>query len=132
MACAETREVRFVIPSLPPSVNSLYEIRWRTKEVNLRPEARQWKSSSKQYVPRFVIAPESLLRIDFVFHYPYLYANGKLRVFDSANLIKLAVDCICEQLGVNDSRVKAGSWDSVDEEKEFVEVVLTEIRNVQI
>lgn len=129
MACATEEGVRFVIPSLPPSVNSLYNVIFHLRKVELKPEARRWKSSSKAYVPRFKVADTSTLRIDFIFHYPYLYANGKLRVFDSPNLIKLAVDCICEQLGVNDSRVKCGSWDSVDEEREFVEVKLSEVRN---
>lgn len=81
----------------------------------------------KAYVPRFAIAESSLLRIDFIFHYPFEHANGNIRDFDSQNFMKLGIDCICEKVGIRDKRAKSGSWDSVDEENEFVEVVLTEI-----
>lgn len=122
-------QITFVIPSLPPSVNSIYEIVYRLREVRLTPKARHWKSDSKQYVRRFVIAPDSLLQIDFVFHYPFHHANGNMREFDSPNLLKLAIDCIAEKLEIRDKRVKSGSWHSVDSEKEFVEVTLREVTN---
>lgn len=120
-------QITFTIPSLPPSINALYDIDYRRRRVELKPAARQWKSSSKEYVLRFTIAEDSMLAIDFVFHYSYYNGRGNLRIFDSANLTKLAIDCICEKLGVNDCRVKSGSWSSVDSEKEFVEVTLREI-----
>lgn len=121
--------IKFQLPRLPPSINSLYNVIYSQRRIELKPEARHWKSGMKQYVPRFVIAESSLLRIDFVFHYPFLYQNGRLRIFDSPNLIKLAIDCICEKLAIQDARVKSGSWESVDEEREFVEVVLSEVVN---
>ena len=130
MACADQgggKSIKFNFPSLPPSINSLYEIVWRRREVNLKPEARRWKSASKEYVPRFEIAGTSLLRIDFIAHYPFFHGNGTMRDFDSQNLLKLAIDCICEQLEIRDKRAKSGSWESVDEERQFLEVILTEV-----
>lgn len=133
MACVDSgnggRTISFTLPSLPPSVNALYTIDYRRRRVDLTSESRRWKSSSKEYVLRFPIAPDSLLQIDFIFHYRFYTAKNTLRIFDSANLTKLAIDCICEKLEVNDCRVKSGSWASVDSEKEFVEVTLTEIPN---
>ena len=123
-------EVRFTLPSLPVTVNSLYQIRWTTREVFLRPECYRWKSESKGHVPRFKLSSgESSVRIDLVFHFPFHYRNGKPRVFDAPNLIKLTVDTIAEKCGFNDYRVRLGSWDSVDSVNEKVEVVLREVVN---
>lgn len=132
MACGDNgrgKSVTFTLPSLPVSINALYDIDYRRRRVDLKPTARQWKSANKEYVTRFEIAPTSFLRIDFIFHYPYYTAKNTLRIFDSANLTKLAIDCICERLGVNDARVKSGSWDSVDDPNGKVIVTLTEIRH---
>lgn len=131
MACGDKgdggRSISFVLPSLPNSINDLYSIDFRRRRVDLKPAPRQWKSGSKEYVPRFEIAPESTLHIDFVFYYNYYHPNGKPRIFDASNLTKLAIDCICEKLGINDYRVRSGSWDSVHSEYGKVEVTLSEI-----
>lgn len=121
---------KFTLLSLPPSHNSLYQIIYAQRRVELKPAARMWKSDMKKYVKHFAIAPDSWLKIDLLFAYNYYHANGALRVFDSPNLIKLTIDCICEKLGINDARVKAGSWDSMDSDADVVDVTLTEITNV--
>lgn len=118
----EGRSVTFVLPSLPPSVNSLYQIIYNQRRVELKPEYRRYKNDMKQYVPRFDECSE--MRIDFEFNF-----NFKKRRFDAANLCKLTIDLICEKLGVNDKVVRHGSWYSVDSEKEFVQVTLTEVAN---
>lgn len=123
--------VKFSLPSLPVSINALYSIDFKRRRVELKSECRRWKSDAKSYVPRFEIAPSSMLQIDFVFHYNYYNANGTLRIFDSANLTKLAIDCICEKLGINDCRVKSGSWSSVHGGRGQVEVTLTEVPDGQ-
>lgn len=117
------RSITFTLPSLPPSVNSLYQIIYSQRRVELKPEYRRWKSEMKQYVPRFEVGEGVELRIDFEFH----FNHGKRR-FDAANLIKLAIDCICEKVGVNDRIVRHGSWYSINNtEREFVQVTLAEI-----
>lgn len=78
-------------------------------------------------MPKFIIEPDVTIRIDFLFCYPFYHANGKPRVFDSANLIKLAQDSIAERYGFNDYRVRCGSWDSLDDENERVEIVLSQL-----
>lgn len=118
---------KFTFTSLPPSVNSLYQIIYAQRRVELKPAARMWKSDMKKYVKHFDIAADSWLKIDLLFAYNYHHTNGNLRVFDSPNLIKLTIDCICEKLGINDARVKCGSWDSVDNDADVVEVTLTEV-----
>lgn len=120
-------ECRFTIPSLPPSVNSLYQIIYSQRRVELKPDARRWKSDSKQYINGFRPRPGSLVAIDATFYYRFHYANGNPRVFDAANLLKLLIDCVAEKCGFNDLLVRYGSWSSVDEVNERVEVVLKEV-----
>lgn len=120
--------MRFTIPLAFPSVNSLHQIIYSQRKVELKPEVRKWKNDAKGHVPRIVLKSEtSLLRADVIFHYPFHYANGKLREFDTHNAVKPLLDLIAEKVGFNDKRVKSGSWDSVDSPDEKVEVVLREL-----
>lgn len=123
----KVNQVRFTLPSLPVSVNSLYQIRYSTKEVFLRPECSTWKSESKKYIPRFKVGEGSSVAIHTIYHFPFHYRNGKPRVFDVANLLKLTIDTIAEKCGFNDFLVRRGSWDAVDSVDEKVEVVLREV-----
>lgn len=117
----------FTIPSLPPSVNALYQIIYSQRRVELKPECRRWKSESKEYVPRIQVREGLLLSVDATFYYRLNYANGKPRVFDAANLLKILIDCIAEKCGFNDCLVRHGSWTSIDDVNERVEVQLTEV-----
>ena len=121
------QQLRFTIPSLPPSMNSLYYIIYSQRKVELRPEARKWKSDAKGYVPRFQPENKLLVAVDTTFYYPFHYANGKPRIFDAPNLLKLLIDAVAEKCGFNDCLVRYGSWWSVDSRDERVEVVLREV-----
>lgn len=120
-------EYRFTIPSLPPSVNALYQIIYSQRRVELKPEAYRWKSDSKKYIVGFRPREGSLIAVDAVFFYRFQYVNGKPRVFDAANLLKLLIDTIAEKCGFNDCLVRHGSWSSVDSVEEKVVVVLREL-----
>lgn len=126
-ATVEVNEVRFTLPSLPVSVNSLYQIIYSQRRVELKPECRLWKSEAKGHVPRFKVGNESSVSMDIVFHFPFHYRNGKPRIFDVANLLKLTIDTIAEKCGFNDYRVRLGSWASVNSANEKVEVILREV-----
>jgi hypothetical protein len=110
-------------------MNSLYQIVFSQRRVELRTDARQWKSNSKQYVPRFTPRQGALVAVDATFYYRFHYQNGKPRVFDAANLLKLLIDCVAEKCGFNDCLVRHGSWSSVDSIDEKVEVILREVLN---
>lgn len=123
------KEYRFTIPVLPPSVNSLHQIIYAQRRVELKPEIRQWKYRAKEYVPRVQwLSASSVIRVDTVFHYRMFTSDGKMRVFDTQNVLKPLIDLIAEKQGWNDKRAKAGSWETVDSTDEKVEVVLREIR----
>lgn len=122
------RELRFTIPLLPPSVNSLHQIIYAQRRVELKPEIRQWKFRAKEYVPRCQWRSESsIIRVDTVFYYRMFTADGALRVFDTQNVLKPLIDLIAEKQGWNDKRAKGGSWDTFDSVSERVEIVLTEV-----
>lgn len=123
-----SNEIRFMLPSLPNSVNSLYQVIFSQRRVELKPECRRWKSETKSHVPRFEISEGSSVEVNAVFYFPFHYKNGKPRVFDVTNLLKLLLDCIAEKCGFNDFLVRGGSWASVDTDNEQVEVHLREIK----
>ena len=80
------------------------------------------------FIPRINLeSNESLVHVDVVFHYPHFYKNGKLRRFDTHNVIKPLFDTIAEKAGFDDSRIKSGSWASKHCEQERVEVYLREV-----
>lgn len=122
------RDCRFTIPLLPPSVNSLHQIIYAQRRVELKPEIRQWKYRAKEYVPRVQWLSElSIIRVDTIFHYRMFTSDGKLRIFDTQNVLKPLIDLIAEKQGWNDKRAKAGSWETVDSTDEKVVVVLREL-----
>lgn len=123
-------EAHFTLPSLPLSHNSLYQIIYSQRRVELKPECRLWKTESKQHVPKFKVGDGSLIEINVTFYYSFLYRNGKPRVFDAANLLKLLIDTVAEKCGFNDCLVRRGSWASIDSTDERVAVTLTEITSV--
>ena len=119
-------EWSFTIPCLPPSVNSLHNIIYSQRKVVLKPEILKWRSDIALFIPRIQVNESSLLRVDVVFHHRYNYANGKLRVFDVHNMVKVLMDVLAWKVGFNDCRIKFGSWASVDSNDEKVEVKLSE------
>lgn len=125
-------EVSFTLPSLPLSHNSLYTIIFSQRRVELCTAARQWKSQSKAYVPRFrLLLPLSSIEIVCTFHYPFNYSNGRPRKFDASNLLKLTIDTIAEKIGYDDNLFRFGQWSAIDSHDEKVEVKLREIPSLQ-
>lgn len=122
-----TREYKFVIPVLPPSVNALHNIIYSRRRVELKPEVLKWKNDAGPFIPRITLQANTLVQVDVIFHYRFYYANGKLRIFDTHNAVKPMLDLIAMKMGVNDNRFKKGSWDSVDSTTEKVEVTLHEL-----
>lgn len=116
--------ITFKIPSVPPSVNSLYNVIFSLKRVEMKPEVRLWKSKSKVFVP--VWRPETttssgILRFEATFYYPFYSKEGKMRIRDTHNMMKLLQDTVAEKVGIDDKFIKEGSWRSHDSETEYTE-----------
>lgn len=119
----------FRIPSLPPSMNAIYQIIFHLKQVQMKPEVRAWKTQAKQMIPQMTAHPDSyIFRLDAHFHYNWLFKNKSFRKFDTANMLKVLIDSVAEKVGIKDEYVKAGSWDTThSEDREFVDCTLTQL-----
>ena len=119
--------IHFILPSMPVSVNSLYQVIYSQRRVELKPEARKWKTEAKAQMPRWQYSANAFIRIDVRFECPLSTKNGKPRIRDVANLLKLLIDAVAERYCFDDCLVRAGSWSSVDTKQERVLVTLSEI-----
>lgn len=117
----------FTIPLPFPSVNSLHQILYSQRKVELRPEVRKFRNDAVLFIPRVILKPDSDVCVDLIFHYPLTYANGKPRRRDCHNGVKVILDLIAERGGFDDCRVRHGSWTSVNSKDEKVEVRLREV-----
>src|SRR5262245_36452327 len=85
--------ISFTLPLCPPSVNSLYMIHYKAANpadrVKLRPECARWKSDAKGYIPRFHVADDSIVRVDWTVYYPWLTKNKTWAKRDTSNMMKL-------------------------------------------
>lgn len=118
----------FTIPLIPPSLNSLLNVMWGLRRVELKPEVRLWKSKAKEYVPKFKVESQEKVNVHLAIHSPrWITKDGKIRKSDVTNREKAILDAICEKQGWDDSQV----WDrrirKVEDEEEkvvcFLEVV---------
>lgn len=104
---------KFVIPFLPPSMNSIYNVLFGLRRIELKPEVRLFKTKAKVYIP--LLSPNSeshLFKLDMVFYYDFFFKNGKLRKVDSQNLMKVLIDAVAEKNGIGDEYFKFGSYES--------------------
>jgi hypothetical protein len=97
--------IRFKLSSVPPSVNSLYNVIFSLKKVVLKPEVMLWKSQSKMMVPKW--SPKVIGKSGFLYLkldvYTKLYCkNGQVRKFDVTNMEKATIDMVCEKIGIDD------------------------------
>ena len=99
-------ELIFSLPSLPPSMNSVYQIIYSQRRIEMKPEVRLWKSRAKGFIPVWRIEEGEELDLEFKMEGNWLYKNGKPKRMDVQNLLKVVIDALCEKWGVDDSRVR--------------------------
>jgi len=93
------------IPLTPPSENSLYQIIYSQRRVQLKPSVRLFKTRFKAFIPPTSIPLNTLLELSLSFSLPLYYLNGKLKKVDLSNWLKPTQDALCERLGIDDSRI---------------------------
>lgn len=121
------RRMVLVVPFLPPSVNSLYDVIWNQRRVEKKSSVRSFCYRAKEHLRAFRLTDGALVRMDLVFAYPFNHKNAKLRRKDTHNMVKVIADIVAEKSGWDDSRMKSGSWESVDSEVESVTITLIEV-----
>lgn len=100
-------QIEFKIPMVPPSMNSLYNVLFSLRKVELKPEVRLFKSQAKQYVPHLIVNSSDKLQMEVEVNQDWYYKNGKLKKQDIQNMGKCLVDLVSEKLGFEDSQI----WD---------------------
>jgi Holliday junction resolvase RusA-like endonuclease len=115
--------VEFIIPSLPPSVNAVYQIIFHQRKVMIKPEVSLWKTQAKECIKKIEACDgDFFIKISCDFFYDFFYQNGKLKKFDTQNLLKVLIDAIAEKNGFDDKVVKFGEWRSFHSVQEMVKV----------
>lgn len=127
-------KISFTLPSLPASLNELYELNRHDSGLprkRLRAEWSLWVTKMIPHVPAFTIQPNSVLRIDRCYYLPWFYKNGNWRKLDVVNLDALLFNLVTRKFGIDDLFVKRGYLDSHDSQEHKVEVVVTEVVEAQ-
>jgi len=130
--------VTFLLPDLPPSSNETHtigraNIHTNKATIEIKTEWKLWRSSMQKYVKCLRIAEGSLVHIDFWFFYNFYYKNGRLRKFDTPNLVDFAINTIKMKQQWDDNVVKSyGVNSSHDPDRPRVAVRLMEIPKPEI
>lgn len=124
--------ISFLLPSLPASMNDLYCIRRSSiyspvPTLDIKDEHKLWRTSVAKSIPRFTVAPNSLVRVDRIYYYPWFYKNGSWRRFDSFNLDAMLFNLIKTRIDHDDMFFKEGLLQSRNSPDRRALVTLTEI-----
>lgn len=95
----------FRLPSPPPSMNSLYSINYRRREVFMKPEVRSYKTSMKFCTPTWDVKPDDMIDATFELIGAWMCKNGNIKKADVQNTVKVLIDLISEKQGWNDCQV---------------------------
>jgi hypothetical protein len=126
--------ISFTLPSLPGSLNDLYELNRHDSGLprkRLRSEWALWVTKMMPLVPAFTIQPNSVLRIDRCYCLPWFAKNGRWRKVDVVNMDALLFNLVTRKIGVDDLYVKQGYLDSRNSQENKVEVVITEVTEAE-
>lgn len=131
---ASANTVRFTLPSLPGSLNEIYELNRHDSGLprkRLKGEWSLWCSRMAPFIPPFTIADTSVLRVDRLYAVSWFYGNGRWRKLDVVNMDALLFNLVTRKIGVDDSKIKCGMMNSIDSKDNRVEVVLTEVTEAE-
>jgi len=117
--------VSFKIPSLPTSMNKMYQINYNTRKIFMAPDVRLWKSKAKLFMPVWKVEEDWLYNVSLKFIGNFLFKNGKVRKIDLQNLVKVVIDSTAERYGFDDSRVYDFSCEKVQADESWVEVMIS-------
>jgi len=97
--------IEFKIPRVPPSMNSLYNVMFALKRVEMKPEVRRYKTDMKVYVPQLQIEKNEVVALEFEIVQEWVCKNGNWKKQDIQNMLKVLIDLISEKQGWDDSQV---------------------------
>jgi hypothetical protein len=120
---------QFRIPAIPPSVNNMYKLNFRTKSVYLDDSVCKFKSVAIPHIPPLRFKEGSRLNVEVEYHGQFLNkGDGETKRRDGQNLDKCLYDVIFEKLGIDDKFAWQGSWKKIhNPDEEFTLVTITEL-----
>jgi len=87
-----------------PSVNSLYEVNYRLREISLKSIVKAFKYKVKTLTPRLDVPPDKELSLYIEYHSSGWYnKDGSIKNKDIQNIDKALIDAISEKIGIRDS-----------------------------
>ena len=95
----------FKLPAPPPSMNSIYNVMFGLKRIELKPEVRLYKNNMKMYVPGWSVAEKDMVSIELEVVQNWFFKNGAFKKADVQNVGKVLIDLISEKQGWDDSQV---------------------------
>ena len=115
--------VTFRITGLPESMNSIYQIIYAQRRVQIKPDVLRYKAQAKLLMPPWKCEPEWLFGISMRFRGEWYFRNQNIRRVDLANLEKVVCDAVSERYGFDDARIfEKYSWKVQDGTTSAVEV----------
>ena len=95
----------FRLPASPPSMNSIYNVMFAMRRIELKPEVRLYKNNMKMYVPGWDVTKEEKVSFEIEVVDNWYFNNGKFRKADVQNVGKVVIDLVSEKQGWEDSQV---------------------------
>jgi Holliday junction resolvase RusA-like endonuclease len=120
-------KITFKIPALPPSINQMYKLNFKTKQVYLDESVREFKNKAIFYIPNFKINPQEKVILVVEYHGKFYNKDGTIKRRDGQNLDKCLYDIIFDKLSADDSCVWAGVFSKIHAEEEFTMVTIIKI-----
>lgn len=123
-------KAHFELPSLPGSLNEIYELNRHDSGLprkRLKATWSLWITRMLPYIPAFSIAETSVLRVDRIYYFPWFTSKGTWRRVDAVNFDALLFNLVTRKIGVDDSLVKYGWMSSRNSQENKVQVTLTEV-----
>ena len=115
--------VVFRVNGLPESMNSIYQIIYSQRRVQMKPDVLRYKVQAKLYMPLWECEPEWLYGIKMQMHGDWWFKNGSARRIDLSNLEKIICDVTAEKYGFDDARIfEKYSWKVQNGGQSFVQV----------
>lgn len=123
------KPLQFKIPAIPPSVNQMYKINYKTRSVYLDPSVRDFKRTAFIHIPPIRLNDGTKLSVDVEYHGQFMNkGDGEIKRRDGQNLDKCLYDIIFEKFGIDDKHAWSGSWKKVNNpSEEFTLITINEM-----
>lgn len=126
------RDITFELPRLPPSVNSIYNVIYNQRRIELKPEVWRWQTEARAYIPRAEWGDDTFFKIQLDYHSAkWFTGKDKLRRIDATNLEKMVIDTMFKKWDIDDCRIVERVCRKVVDVREFVSVRVIEVDEIE-